>query len=72
MARAFAGIRNPAASNPTPSGIPQGTMGGIAASGRPGRPQIMVGDEMYLWILVLLEVGAQAILRKQFRRYHGG
>jgi len=73
MARAFSAnrsFRNPAASNPTPSGITQGTPGG--ATSRPGRATLMLGDEMYLWGLVLLEVGAIAFLRNHFRRYHGG
>jgi len=30
------------------------------------------GDEMYLWLLILLEIGAIAFLRNHFRRYHGG
>jgi hypothetical protein len=72
MARAFAGpLRTPQASNTSPSGIPQGTMGGMAM-GRPGRPQFNLGDEMYLWVLVILEVFATAMLRQKFRRYHGG
>lgn len=68
------GNRTPAASNPNPSGIPQGTVGGQAmpTSSKPGRSQIMLGDEMYLWVLVLLEVGFLAFLRNRFRRYHGG
>lgn len=74
MARAFAGHRVPAASNPTPSGAVGGTMGGKnrGIGSRPGMPKINLGDEMYLWILVLLEVGAMAWLRQQFRRHHGG
>lgn len=71
MARAFSG-RIPSASNATPSSAPNaGTLGG-AATGRPGRPQLMLGDEKYLWLLVILEVIATSILRKRFRRYHGG
>lgn len=46
-------------------------MGG-PSSGRPGRPQLMLGDEKYLWILVILEVLLTGALRKRFRRYHGG
>lgn len=44
----------------------------MAASSKPGRMNLMVGDEAYLWGLVLLEVGMMAFLRKHFRRYHGG
>lgn len=72
MPRAFAGARIPAASNPAPSRAGNsGTLGG-PATGRPGRPQLMLGDEKYLWLLVVLEVLATGILRKKFRRYHGG
>lgn len=71
VARAFSG-RIPSASNPSPSRAPNaGTMGG-PSSGRPGRPQLMLGDEKYLWILVILEVLLTGALRKRFRRYHGG
>lgn len=75
MARAFSmGTRTPTSSNTTQSGIPQGTMGGTvkAASSRPGRSLLNVGDEMYLWGLLALEVIAMGILRNHFRRYHGG
>jgi hypothetical protein len=77
MARAFSynrSSRNPAASNPTPNGMPQGTMGGPAmpASSKPGRMMLMVGDEAYLWGILFLELGAIAFLRNHFRRYHGG
>lgn len=72
MARAFAGGRVPSASNPTPSRAQNaGTLGG-PTTGRPGRPQLMLGDEKYLWILVILEVLATGVLRKKFRRHHGG
>ena len=71
MARAFAG-RMPSASNPAPSRAGNaGTLGG-PATGRPGRHQIMLGDEKYLWLLVILEVLLQGFLRKRFRRHHGG
>lgn len=71
MARAFSG-RIPSASNPTPSRAPNaGTMGG-PSSGRPGRPSLALGDEKYLWGLVILEVLLTGALRKQFRRHHGG
>jgi hypothetical protein len=61
-------------SNPTPSGVPQGTMGGPApaAGARPGTRSVNVGDEMYLWVLVFLEVGTMCFMRNKFRRHHGG
>jgi len=61
-------------SNPTPSGYPQGTMGGpsAAAGPRPGARSIALGDEVYLWLLVFLEVGTMCFLRQKFRRHHGG
>lgn len=61
-------------SNPNPSGIPQGTLGGsrVGSSGsRPGT-SLRIGDEGYLWILVILEIMAMGFLRRHFRRYHGG
>lgn len=59
-------------SNAAPSSAPNaGTLGGPATR-RPGRPQLMLGDEKYLWILVILEIIATSMLRKSFRRYHGG
>lgn len=62
-----------AQSNPTPSGMAQGTMGGPAPAGaRPGSRSVALGDEVYLWFLILLEVGTMAYLRKHFRRHHGG
>ena len=63
-----------ASSNPIPSGIPQGTPGGIgvnAAGRRPGA-KLMVGDEGYLWVLVAIEVALMCWFRRYFRRYHGG
>ena len=72
MARAIFGTHS-RTSNATPSGIPQGTMGGRSASAgaRPGL-KLNFGDEVYLWILVALEVLAIGLLRQRFRRYHGG
>jgi len=63
-----------ATSNPTPSGYPQGTMGGPApaAGARPGSRSVLLGDEVYLWVLVLMEVGTMAFFRNKFRRHHGG
>lgn len=61
-----------ARSNTQATGGTGGTLGGIKAAGsRPGT-KLMVGDEMYLWLLVLLEVGALAALRQKFRAHHGG
>ena len=53
---------------------PQGTLGGIksAIGARPGSVPIKLGDEVYLWILVLVEVGLIAWLRSTFKRHHGG
>lgn len=72
MARPIFG-RNTVTSNATPSGVQQGTLGGIApaAGGRPGM-KLMVGDEVYLWILVVIEVLLMGYLRKLSRRHHGG
>lgn len=74
MARTVSMKRTPSTSNTNPSGAPQGTPGGTrtAVGARPGRGVMQVGGEMYLWALVLLEVGAMAWLRNHFRRYHGG
>lgn len=65
-------VRNFGQSNANPSSVPNaGTLGGPATR-RPGRPQLALGDEKYLWLLVLLELLATIMLRKSFRRYHGG
>lgn len=60
-------------SNPTP-GMGGGTMGGRKSpiGGRPGSRSIQVGDEMYLWLLVIIEVATMGYLRHHFRRHHGG
>jgi hypothetical protein len=52
----------------------QGTLGGpaTAVGSRPGRSQLTMGDEHYLWILVGVEVLAIFWGRKAFSRYHGG
>lgn len=52
----------------------QGTMGGPAPAvgPRPGKSMTILGDEVYLWILVLAEVAAIMFLRSAFARYHGG
>lgn len=72
MARAIFG-RYTSSSNATPSGIKQGTLGGLgrAAGGKPGM-KFMGGDEMYLWLLVIIEVAVIGYLRRHFRRFHGG
>lgn len=36
------------------------------------RGSLVVGDEQYLWLLVILEVAALFLLRQGFRRQHGG
>ena len=59
-------------SNPSPSGVSQGTPGGRGITARAGSRSLQVGDEMYLWLLVLIEVFTLAALRNKFRRYHGG
>jgi len=62
-----------ATSNPNPSGIKQGTLGGRPAAGaRPGARPVLVGDEMYLWLLLALEIGTMAFMRNKFKRHHGG
>jgi hypothetical protein len=52
----------------------QGTLGGVATptGSRPGRRQMTLDDGTYMWILVILEAGAIAMLRSIFSRYHGG
>ena len=65
--------RSPQRSNSTMSGLTGGTLGGIAAAGgRPGARNLQLGDEVYLWILVALELGAMGWLRHYFRKRHGG
>lgn len=52
----------------------QGTPGGTARPGRKpgGRQPSKLGQEVYLWILVVIEVAMIGGFRKYFRRYHGG
>lgn len=52
----------------------QGTLGGPAPAvgSRPGKRNMQLGDEVYLWILLALEIGAISWLRSAFSRYHGG
>lgn len=72
----FGGARSPVGGQGVaPQGVPLagGTLGGKSAMGRkPGRYQTKLGDEHYLWILVILEVVAIGWLRHAFRRRHGG
>lgn len=51
---------------------PQGSPGGrrIGTPGT-GGPRIL-GQEVYLWILVLVEAVLTGALRRFFRRFHGG
>lgn len=41
--------------------VPEGLRGGL-----------QIGDEQYLWLLVVIEVVALFVLRQGFRRQHGG
>jgi hypothetical protein len=52
----------------------QGTLGGVphTAGPPPGRVPAVLGEEVYLWILVVLEVGVIAYFRTALSRYHGG
>lgn len=73
MARSIFGV-NSATSTPNPGmGGTGGTLGGrkTATGAGPGM-KLAVGDEGYLWILVVVEVLTMAFLRKRFKRYHGG
>jgi hypothetical protein len=49
---------------------PQGTPGGKAR--RVSRNQMQLGQPIYLWILVVIEVALLGGFRKLFRRVHGG
>jgi hypothetical protein len=72
MARAIFGM-NSQTSNTNPAGGVGGTLGGrkMASGAAPGM-KLAIGDEGYLWILVIIEAAALGYLRKKFRRYHGG
>lgn len=60
-------------SNTVPQGGAGGTLGGLRSAGRaPGARQLQLGDEIYLWILVIIEVLLMGWLRQNFRRHHGG
>lgn len=74
-------MRIPSTSNTRQSGYAGGTMGGPSLMGnqprskvgtKPGRKQLLLGDEVYLWILVLIEVFLIGFLRQKTRRHHGG
>lgn len=70
-------VQSPASPRTYGGGVghaPTGMLGGVkqAVGSAPGRKPLMLGDEMYLWILVLLEVGAITWARSAFSRYHGG
>ena len=64
----------PGGIGPSSAANAQGTLGGVrgVVGTAPGRMQLRIGDEGYLWILVALEVAAIAWLRSAFRRHHGG
>ena len=54
---------------------PQGTLGGTAHAAprkRATGPTLKLGTEVYLWILVAIEVMLVGGLRKFFRQVHGG
>jgi hypothetical protein len=51
---------------------PQGTPGGKARKPGVAGRRMIVGQEIYLWILVLIEVALIGGFRKYFRRFHGG
>lgn len=63
-----------ATSNPRPTRMMGGTPGGVRAqqAGSTQPKGLKLGDEVYVWILVALEIGAIAWLRQAFRRHHGG
>ena len=71
MARAVFGSKSQT-SNTRQSGVSQGTPGGIPAAGKRPGMKIQVGDEVYLWFLVFLELLAMVGLRNYFRTHHGG
>jgi hypothetical protein len=51
---------------------PQGTPGGKARKPGVQGKRMILGIEVYLWILVLIEAALTGVLRKYFRRFHGG
>lgn len=72
MARAIFGS-NSQVSNTGANGGTGGTLGGrkIATGAGPGM-KLAIGDEGYLWVLVIVEALTLGYLRKKFKRYHGG
>lgn len=61
--------------SPLRSTGPQGTTGGKAMPPRkPGTAgkQMRMGTEVYLWVLVAVEIALTGGFRKLFRRFHGG
>ncbi len=74
------GGRYSAQNNPSPSaaGPMQGTPGGLTMgplnvpSGRGPGLKFRIGDEGYIWILVLIEVFVMGVLRRWSRAHHGG
>ena len=58
-----------------PSTLHVAGSGGAPTGGRTvtgGRPRMVMGLEIHLWILVLIEVALVGGFRKFFRRFHGG
>lgn len=57
----------------------RGRMGATSSSPNPGHTQgavggrdVLLGDEVYLWLLVVVEVLFVAYFRSTLSRYHGG
>lgn len=72
MARAIFGNMSQT-SNTTPGvGGAGGTMGGRKVSSSAPGMNMAIGDEGYLWLLVIIEAVILGCCRKKFRRYHGG
>lgn len=57
---------------PRPSGIPQGTPGGVAGQRLHGLAGGALGPTVYLWIMVAVEALLMGWLRHANRRHHGG
>jgi hypothetical protein len=73
VARAIFGPNSMTSNTQTSSAPNSGTLGGrrLTMGAKPGM-NFAIGDEGYLWILMILEVLAMGLLRKKFKRYHGG
>lgn len=73
-------VRGPRATQPSTQAStiratgPQGTPGGQKRPARRpgGRQPLAFGINIYLWILVAVEIAIIGGFRKYFRRYHGG